>query len=77
MQTLYDNLDFQRGVQAFLAALPAADLYAFRAGIRAFGPANQTVLISESLLESSTGFMGQGFPETVYTIGWLDTKDAH
>jgi len=76
VQTLYDNLDFQRGVQAFLAALPAADLYAFRAGIRTFGPVNQTVLISESLLDSRTRFYGSGNTETVYTIGWLDTKEG-
>jgi hypothetical protein len=28
VQTLYDNLDFQRAVQAHLAALPAAALHA-------------------------------------------------
>ena len=46
---VYDNLDFQRGVQAFLIALPAASLYALRTGIRTFGPDNQTMLITESL----------------------------
>src|SRR5512136_2312710 len=46
VQTLYDNLDFQRAVQALLTALPAAWLHAVRTGYRAFGPENQTLLIS-------------------------------
>ncbi len=76
VQLLYDNLDFQRAVQAFLIALPASDLYAMRTGIRTFGPDNQTVLISESLLDSRPRFYGSGNTETVYTIAWLDTKEG-
>ena len=30
VEKVYDNLDFQRGVQAFLTALPGASLYAMR-----------------------------------------------
>jgi hypothetical protein len=37
VQKAYDNLDFQRGVQAFLTAMPAASLLAMRKGIREFG----------------------------------------
>jgi len=54
VQTVYDNLDFQRAVQAFLTALPAAALHAMRTGIRTFGPDNRTVLTTESLLDSHT-----------------------
>jgi hypothetical protein len=43
VQKVYDNLDFQRGVQAFLTALPAASFYAMRTGFCTFGPDNQTV----------------------------------
>ena len=68
VQKVYDNLDFQRAVQAFLTALPAAALHAHRTGIRTFGPDNQTVLISESLLDSRPLFFGAGNTETVYTI---------
>jgi hypothetical protein len=76
VQTVYDHLDFQRAVQAYLTALPAADLYAMRMGIRSFGPDNQTVLISESLLDSRPLFFGAGNTETVYTIVWLDTSEG-
>jgi hypothetical protein len=72
VKTLYDNLDFQRGVQAFLTALPAASLSATRTGIRTFGPDNQTMLITESLMDSHTLLLTAN-TETVYTIGWLDT----
>src|SRR5262249_15256872 len=37
VQKVYDNLDFQRGVQAFLTAMPAASLFAMRDGFRSTG----------------------------------------
>jgi hypothetical protein len=40
---VYDNLDFQRGVQAFLTGVPGASQVAIRNGIRSFGPDNKTV----------------------------------
>ncbi|QGF22580.1 DUF1254 domain-containing protein [Raineyella fluvialis] len=73
VQAVYDNLDFQRAVQAFLTALPAASLSATRAGIRRFGPDNQTMLITESLMDSHTLLLTAN-TETIYTFGWLDTK---
>ena len=75
VQTVYDNLDFQRGVQAFLTAIPAASAYAMRTGIRTFGPDNQTVLISESLVDSRSLFL-TGNTETVYNVLWLDSRDG-
>ena len=72
VETVSDNLDFQRGVQAFLTALPAASLFATRAAIRSFGPDNQTMLITESLMDSHTLILTAN-TETVYTLGRLDT----
>ena len=40
---IYDNLDFQRAVQAYLLALPVVNQMANRAAILAMGPANTTV----------------------------------
>jgi hypothetical protein len=37
VRKVYDNLDFQRGVQSFLTAMPAASACAFRTGLRPFG----------------------------------------
>jgi hypothetical protein len=71
----YDNLDFQRGLQAYLAALPANSVEALRRGITEFGPANQTVLISETLLDSKSLFLTAN-DNTVYNLVWLDLKDG-
>jgi hypothetical protein len=73
VETVYENLDFQRAVQAFLTALPAAALSAMRAGMRTFGPDNQTMLITESLLDARTLLLTAN-TETVYSFGWLDTR---
>src|SRR5512138_3470535 len=44
VEKVYDNLDFQRGVQAFLTAMPGASVYAARNGLRSQGITdNQTV----------------------------------
>jgi hypothetical protein len=75
VQTVYDNLDFQRGVQAFLAALPAADTCALREGYRTVGPDNRTLLITESLMDARTLYLVAN-TETVYNMAWLDTKDG-
>jgi hypothetical protein len=75
VQTLYDNLDFQHGTQAFLTALPAASLFALRTGIRTFGPDNQTVLITEPLLDSRSLVIVAN-TETVYNFAWLSTTDS-
>jgi hypothetical protein len=42
-EKLYDNLDFQRAVQAYLMAIPAVSQAANRNAIRALGPINQTI----------------------------------
>jgi hypothetical protein len=75
VQTVYDHLDFLRGVEAFLTALPAAQFHALRTGLLRFGPANKTLLISESLLDSHSRLI-TGNSESVYQLCWLDTKDG-
>ncbi len=75
VQKVYDNLDFQRGVQVFLTCIPPASANAFRTGIRTFGPDNQTVLISESLVDSRGIFL-TGNTETIYNITWFDTHNG-
>jgi hypothetical protein len=74
-EKVYDNLDFQRGVQAYLAALPAVSVEAFRASYAEFGPVNQTVLISEQLLDARSLFLTAN-TTTPYTVLYLDTTDG-
>ncbi len=51
-EKIYDNLDFQRAVQAYLLALPVVNQAANRDNILAMGPANTTVPIWENLVDS-------------------------
>lgn len=71
VQKVYDNLDFQRGVQAFLTAMPGASVYALREGFKSQGADNQTVLIMETLMDSKSLFLTAN-SETVYSLMWLD-----
>ena len=73
---VYDNLDFERGVQAFLTAMPGASVYALRGGLRSQGATdNQTVLITESLMDCKSLFLTAN-AETVYNWMWLDLKEG-
>ena len=74
-QKVYDNLDFQRGVQAFLTCVPGASQYAIRQGLRSFGPDNQTVVLFESLMDSKSLFLTAN-TESVYAWSWLNLKDG-
>ena len=75
VEKVYDNLDFQRGVQAYLTALPAVSIEGFRKSYTGIGPVNQTVLISEELLDSKSLFLTAN-TTTPYTVLYLDTKDG-
>jgi len=75
VQKVYDNLDFQRGVQAFLTAMPAASLVAMRKGIRGFGPDNQTAIIFDTLMDSRSLFLTPN-TESIYTTAWIDLKNG-
>lgn len=71
---LYDNLDFMRGVDAFLNAMPGASAEAIRVGLAGQGAVdNQTILIFEDLMDSRSLFL-TGNTESIYNVMWLDTK---
>ena len=75
VQKVYDNLDFQHGVQAFLTAMPAASLSAIRKASRTFGPDNRTVTIFETLMDSRSLYLTAN-TESIYTLAWIDLKDG-
>src|SRR5580698_6479403 len=56
-QMVYDNLDFQRGVEAFLSGIPGASLVAMRTALRKLGPDNGTIAIFETLMDSKSLFL--------------------
>ncbi len=75
VEKVFDNLDFQRAVQAFLTTMPAASVRAQRTAYRRFGPDNQTVLIFESLMDSRSLFLTAN-TETLYAVARLDLSDG-
>jgi len=65
-QKVYDNLDFQRGVQAYLSCLQVASLSGMRHAYLEFGPANTTVLLFDrASFRKSDGLQG-AVPYTKY-----------
>jgi hypothetical protein len=70
----YDFLDFQRGVDAFLAEMGAASTVALRNGLRDLGitKANQ-VAVFEKLMDSKALWLTAN-TETVYASTFLDLK---
>src|SRR5580698_11363715 len=57
VQKVYDNLDFQRGVQAFLSGMPGTSLAAMRTGFAKLGALNNNILIFENRLDSKSLFL--------------------
>ena len=53
VQKVYDNLDFQRGVQAFLSGMPGASPVGMRTGFAKLGALNNNVLLFENRLDSN------------------------
>ena len=75
VEKVFDNLDFQHAVQAFLTSMPAASLAAIRKAARDFGPDNQTVTIFESLMDSRSLYLTAN-TESIYAMAWLDLKNG-
>jgi hypothetical protein len=74
VQKVYDNLDFMRGVDAFLNAMPGASTEAIRVGFASQGADNNhTVLIMENLMDSKSLFLTAN-TDSIYNLMWVDTK---
>jgi hypothetical protein len=75
VEKVYDNLDFLRGVEVFLNAMPGASVFAYRQGARAAGFGNGEIGIMENLMDSKSLFLTPN-TETVYALAWLDLKNG-
>jgi hypothetical protein len=75
VERIYDNLDFQRAVQAYLIALPPVSQAGMRTGLRQWGPDNQTVLMWENLIDSHTLTLGAS-DNSIYGFVWLDLNSG-
>jgi hypothetical protein len=74
-QKVYDNLDFQRGVQAFLNAMPGAAVTAFRPALRKLGGTDGNVVLFENLMDSKALWLTAN-TTVVYYMSWVDTKNG-
>jgi hypothetical protein len=72
---LFDNLDFQHAVQAYLLALPPVNQLSNRMAILSQGPANLTVPIWEQMVDSRTIELTAN-DNTPYTWFWLDLRNG-
>ena len=71
VKKVYDNLDFSRGVEAFLSGMPAASLYMMCTGFEKAGIPAHTVGISEELLDARSLWLTAN-STTVYVTTCLD-----
>ena len=73
-QTVYDNLDFLRGVEVFLNFIPAASIESMRRGLIEAGASksNQAVIF-DNLMDSNPLFL-TGNTDTVYCLIMLDLE---
>lgn len=76
VQKAYDQLDFSRGMQAFLSGIPAASLHAMCKGLNEAGVANNKAIgITEELMDARSLFLTPN-ATTVYNFFCIDLKDG-
>src|SRR5271157_1366419 len=71
VEKVYDNLDFQRGVEAYLNTMQGASLVAFRRGLREVGAVDGTFGVFDTLMDSKSLFLTAN-TDTVYAFTWID-----
>lgn len=72
---IYDNLDFQRAVQAYLLALAPVNMAGLREGLLGVGPANVTIPTFEANMNARSIFLTAN-ATTPYTWIWIDLHDG-
>ena len=76
VQKVYDNLDFGRGVEAFIAGIPATSVYALCEGFSQAGfKSNHGIGITESLSDARSLFLTPN-STVVYVWFCVDLKDG-
>jgi hypothetical protein len=71
---VYNNLDFLRGVEAFLNGIPAASIEGMRLGAVSLGATNSNQVVYFPELMDSTPLFLTGNTSTVYAINMLDLE---
>lgn len=72
----YDQIDFSRGVEAFLSGIPAASLHAMCKGLNTAGVTNNKAIgITEGLMDARSLFLTPN-STTVYNFFCVDLKEG-
>ena len=71
-ELVYDNLDFMRGVQAFLRGVAGASVQAFVPAAKKFGGVDGNVMIFEESMDSKALWLTPN-NSSVYFFTWIDT----
>lgn len=74
VQKVYNFLDFQHAFQAYMSGVQIASMDAIRKGLLEFGPANQTAVLFEELMDSKAFFLTAN-TTSVYMMSWLQLSD--
>ena len=75
VEKIYDNLDFQRAVQAYLLGLPAVSMFSYREALIKLVPANITIPTWEELVDSHAIALTANC-NTPYTTMWIDLRNG-
>jgi hypothetical protein len=75
VRKVYDNLDFQRAVQAYLLGLAPVNMAGLREGLLSVGPANVTIPTFEENLNARSLFLTPN-ATTPYTWIWINLHDG-
>src|SRR5208337_1897932 len=71
VEKVYDNLDFQRGVEVYLNTMQGASLVALRRGFRETGAVDGTFGVFNTLMDAKSLFLTAN-TDTVYAMTWID-----
>lgn len=71
---VYDYIDLHNAVDAFVKGIHIASMEAMKRGILEFGPANQTALLFEELMDSKAFFLTAN-TTSIYMMSWLELSD--
>ena len=71
VEKVYDNLDFERGMEAYLNTMQGASLVALRRGFRETGAVDGTIGMFNTLMDSKSLFLTAN-ADTVYAMTWID-----
>lgn len=73
-QKVYDYIDLQNAVDAYVKGIHIASMEAMKRGILKYGPANSTALLFEELMDSKSLFLTAN-TTSVYMCSWLELGD--